>query len=136
MPTDRKKNEVLANRQTFIRGSDARIIMGDDESPLLRFWRDICAKIEGKDPPLGVASNHPKRRWYEAITGRMPIGWNVVAVSCATAAILLGWWPWNFLLLLLLFPIRNNRVRFCVFRTSRSNGPMEARVFCTRGSSL
>ena len=46
MPLDRKKNEVVANRQTFIGGSDARIIMGDDEAALLRLWREKRAEIE------------------------------------------------------------------------------------------
>ena len=76
------------------------------------------------------------RRRYETITVRMPIGWHVAAVCYATTAIFLGWWPWNFLLLLLVFPIRNKRVRFYAFRTTRSNGPMRPRVSCTRGSSL
>ena len=28
------------NRRTFIGGSDARIIMGDDQSALVRLWRE------------------------------------------------------------------------------------------------
>ena len=120
----------------FIGGSDARIIMGNDEAALLRLWRDMRHEVGREDLPLDVATGHTNRRWYKAITGRMPIGWHVVAVCYATAAIFLGWWPWNFLLLLLLFPIRNKRVRFYAFRTTRSNGPMRPRVSCTRGSSL
>jgi len=49
MPLDRKKNEVLANRQTFIGGSDARIIMGDNEAALLRLWREKRGEIERED---------------------------------------------------------------------------------------
>ena len=30
----------LSNRRSFIGGSDARIIMGDDEAALLRLWRE------------------------------------------------------------------------------------------------
>ncbi len=29
-------------RRSFIGGSDARIIMGDDEAALLRLWRELC----------------------------------------------------------------------------------------------
>jgi hypothetical protein len=46
----------------------------------------------------------------DAITGRMAIACSVIALCYATAAILLVSWPWNFLLLLLLFP--SKRVRF------------------------
>ena len=33
-------------RRYFIGGSDARIIMGDDEAALLRLWREKRAEIE------------------------------------------------------------------------------------------
>ena len=124
------------DRRYFIGGSDARIIMGDDEPASPRLWRDMRAEVERTDLLFGVATKDTSRHWYEAITGRMPIGWHVVAVCYATAAILLGWWPWNFLLLLLLFPIKNKRVRFYAFWTTRSNGPAPARVSCTRGGPL
>ena len=124
------------SRRDFIGGSDARIIMADDEPASPRLWRDMRAEVEREDLPFSVATKDPNPRWYEAVTGGTPIGWDVVAVCCATAAILLGWWPWNFLLLLLLFPIRNKRARFYAFRTTRSNGPTRPRVCCTHGSSL
>jgi hypothetical protein len=79
-----------SSRPDVIGGSDARIIMADDE-------------VEPTDLLFGVATKDTSRRWCEAITGRMPIGWHVVAISYATAVIFLGWWPWNLLLLLLLF---------------------------------
>jgi predicted phage-related endonuclease len=77
MPLDRKKNEVLANRQTFIGGSDARIIMGDDEAALLRLWREKRGEIEPEDlsdnlvVQLGLATEDLNRRWYEASTGQV-----------------------------------------------------------------
>ena len=41
---------VLANRivdrRTFIGGSDARIIMGEDEDKLVRLWREKRGEIE------------------------------------------------------------------------------------------
>jgi predicted phage-related endonuclease len=74
MTLDRKKNEVLANRQTFIGGSDARIIMGNDEAALLRLWREKRGEIEPEDlsgnllVQLGLATEDLNRRWYEANT--------------------------------------------------------------------
>ena len=122
-------------RRYFIGGSDARIIMGKDEAALLRLWRHMPAEVKREDLPLGEATKDPNRRWYEAITGRMPIGCRVVVVCYATAAIFLGWWPWNFLLLLLLFPIRNKRVRFYAFRTMAAKESMRWRGSYRRGSS-
>ena len=125
-----------ADRRYFIGGRTPGSSMRDDKPAFPWLRRNMCADVEREDLPFGVATKDPNRRWYEAITGRMPIGWHVVAVCYATAAIFLGWWPWNFFLLLLLFPIRNKRVRFYAFRTTRSNGPMRPRVSCTCGSSL
>ena len=42
-------NEFLADsaaRRSFIGGSDARIIMGDDEITLIRLWREKRSEIE------------------------------------------------------------------------------------------
>ncbi len=44
-------NAVTADRRCFIGGSDARIIMGDDEAALLRLWRE--KRGEGGLCPLG-----------------------------------------------------------------------------------
>jgi len=35
-----------AGRRSFIGGSDARIIMGDDEAALLRLWREKRVEVE------------------------------------------------------------------------------------------
>ena len=123
-----------ADRRYFIGGRTPGSFMGEDEPAFPRLWRDMRAEVEREDLPLGVATKDPSRRWYEAITGRMPIGWHVVAVCYATAAIFLGWWPWNFLLLLLLFPIRNKRVRFYAFRTVAAKESMRWRESYRRGS--
>jgi hypothetical protein len=96
-------------RRYFVGGSDARIIMGDDEAALLRLWREKRGEVEPEDlsgnliVQLGATTGGLNRRWYERITHRMPIGWYIVAVCYATAVILLGWWPWSILLILLLF---------------------------------
>src|SRR3954469_18047265 len=66
-----------ADRRSFIGGSDARIIMGDDESALLRLWREKRGKIEPEDlsanliVQLGTVTEHLNRHWYERNTGRV-----------------------------------------------------------------
>jgi predicted phage-related endonuclease len=62
------------NRRYFIGGSDARIIMGDDEGALLRLWQEKRGEIEPEDlsgnliVQLGLATEDLNRRWYEANT--------------------------------------------------------------------
>ena len=64
-----------SNRRSFIGGSDARIIMGDDEGALLRLWREKRGEVEPQDlsghliVQLGRATEELNRRWYEANTG-------------------------------------------------------------------
>ena len=38
-----------ADRRAFIGGSDARIIIGDDEAALLRLWREKRGEVEPED---------------------------------------------------------------------------------------
>src|SRR6516225_7517402 len=63
------------NRRYFIGGSDARIIMGDDESALIRLWREKRGEIEPQDlsgnliVQLGTATEQLNRQWYERNTG-------------------------------------------------------------------
>ena len=64
-----------ADRRYFIGGSDARIIMGDDEPALLRLWREKRGKSEPEDlsgnliVQLGTATEPLNRLWYERNTG-------------------------------------------------------------------
>jgi predicted phage-related endonuclease len=64
-------------RQTFIGGSDARIIMGGDETGLLRLWREKRGEADPEDlsgnliVQLGRATEHLNRRWYERTTGQV-----------------------------------------------------------------
>ena len=57
-----------ASRRFFIGGSDARIIMGDDENALLRLWREKRGEVEPKDlsgnlvVQLGVVTEDLNRR--------------------------------------------------------------------------
>jgi len=70
------KNPDRFSRRSFIGGSDARIIMGNDEAALVRLWRE---KRGEADPPdlssnlivqLGTATEELNRTWYERNTGR------------------------------------------------------------------
>ena len=60
----------------FIGGSDARIIMGDDEAALLRLWREKRGEAEPEDlsgnliVQLGLVTEHLNRHWYERNTGQ------------------------------------------------------------------
>jgi predicted phage-related endonuclease len=66
-------------RRTFIGGSDARIIMGNDEAALLRLWREKRGEVEPEDlsrnliVQLGAVTEELNRRWYEANTGQVVI---------------------------------------------------------------
>src|SRR5215469_2396978 len=65
------------NRRAFIGGSDARIIMGEDEAALVRLWREKRGEIEPEDlsgnlvVQLGVTTEGLNRRWYETNTGQV-----------------------------------------------------------------
>jgi len=65
------------DRRAFIGGSDARIIMGDDESALLRLWRGKRGEVEPEDlsdnlmVQLGTVTEHLNRHWYEKNTGQV-----------------------------------------------------------------
>src|SRR5689334_15732486 len=64
-------------RRYFIGGSDARIIMGDDEGALIRLWQEKRGEIEPENlsgnlvVQLGVATEDLNRRWYEANSGQV-----------------------------------------------------------------
>jgi predicted phage-related endonuclease len=65
------------NRRFFIGGSDARIIMGDDEDALLRLWQEKRGEVEPQDlsgnliVQLGLVTEELNRRRYEANTGQV-----------------------------------------------------------------
>src|SRR3954466_3239411 len=66
----------LSNRRVFIGGSDARIIMGSDETALLRLWREKRGESEPEDlsgnliVQLGLVTEDLNRQWYERNTGQ------------------------------------------------------------------
>jgi predicted phage-related endonuclease len=62
---------MITDRRSFIGGSDARIIMGDDEARLLRLWREKRGEAEPEDlsqdliVQLGSITEDLNRTWYE-----------------------------------------------------------------------
>jgi YqaJ-like viral recombinase domain len=64
------------DRQQFIGGSDARIIMSHDEEALIRLWKEKRGEAEPEDlsgnliVQLGVATEALNQTWYERNTGR------------------------------------------------------------------
>jgi predicted phage-related endonuclease len=69
--------QISGDRRSFIGGSDARIIMGDDQTALLRLWQEKCGEIEPEDlsgdllVQLGTVTEHLNRHWYEKNTGQV-----------------------------------------------------------------
>src|SRR5437763_2486695 len=63
------------DRRHFIGGSDARVIMGDDEANLVRLWREKRGELEPEDltdnliAQLGTVTEDLNRRWYQRNTG-------------------------------------------------------------------
>ena len=71
-----KKPQVFdLNRRSFIGGSDARIIMGDDEDKLIQLWREKRGEVEPQDlsgeliVQLGTITEDFNRSWYERMSG-------------------------------------------------------------------
>jgi len=64
------------SRRAFIGGSDARIIMGNDQAALVRLWREKRGEAEPEDfagnliVQLGRATEELNRTWYERNTSR------------------------------------------------------------------
>jgi putative phage-type endonuclease len=63
-------------RRSFIGGSDARVIMGNDEAALVRLWQEKRGEAEPEDlsgkliVQLGRATEELNRSWYERNSGR------------------------------------------------------------------
>jgi predicted phage-related endonuclease len=66
----------LAERRSFVGGSDARIILGDDEAALVRLWKEKRGEVEPEDlssdllVQLGGVTEPLNRHWYEKNTGQ------------------------------------------------------------------
>lgn len=63
------------DRRAFIGGSDARIIMGNDQDELMRLWQEKRGEIPPQDlsrnliVQLGIATQELNRSWYQSATG-------------------------------------------------------------------
>jgi predicted phage-related endonuclease len=72
----RQQKGAAGDRRHFIGGSDARIIMGDDEGALLRLWQEKRGEAEPEDlsgnliVQLGSVTEPLNRHWYERNTGQ------------------------------------------------------------------
>src|SRR3977135_315566 len=70
------KQFIIGDRRSCIGGSDARIIMGEDETALHRLWREKRGEVEPEDlsgnliVQLGSVTEDLNRAWYERNTGR------------------------------------------------------------------
>src|SRR5258707_12482147 len=66
----------ILDRRRFVGGSDARIIMGDDETALVRLWREKRGEVGSEDlsgnliVQVGRATEDLNRSWYERCSGR------------------------------------------------------------------
>jgi predicted phage-related endonuclease len=71
-----QRNISYSHRRSFIGGSDARIIMGNDEAALIQLWHEKRGEAEPEDlsgnlvVQLGAATEELNRTWYERNTGR------------------------------------------------------------------
>ena len=67
---------IYPHRRYFIGGSDARVIMGNDEAALIQLWHEKRGEAEPQDlsgnlvVQLGAATEELNRCWYERHTGR------------------------------------------------------------------
>ena len=72
-----KISAARSERRAFIGGSDARIIMGEDEAVLVRLWKEKRGEVEPEDlsgdllVQLGAVTEHLNRHWYEKNTGQV-----------------------------------------------------------------
>jgi predicted phage-related endonuclease len=71
--------KTASDRRTFIGGSDARIIMGDDEAALVHLWREKRGEVEPENllnnliVQLGTVTEQLNRQWYERNAGQVVI---------------------------------------------------------------
>jgi hypothetical protein len=73
--TSRLKIADSAQRRSFIGGSDARVIMGQNEKALIRLWQEKRSEVGPEDlsgdliVQLGLVTEDLNRAWYERNTG-------------------------------------------------------------------
>src|SRR5260370_40605877 len=65
------------DRRCCIGGSDARVVMGSDETALVQLWREKRGEVEPEDlsdnliVQLGSVTEELNRRWYQRNTGHV-----------------------------------------------------------------
>jgi predicted phage-related endonuclease len=75
--TSRLKIADSAQRRSFIGGSDARVIMGQNEKALMRLWQEKRGEVGPEDlsgdliVQLGLVTEDLNRAWYERNTGHV-----------------------------------------------------------------
>jgi putative phage-type endonuclease len=76
MPVSIAAAAPVFHRRNYIGGSDARVIMGQDGTALLRLWQEKRGEIEPEDfsgnliVQLGVVTEPLNRHWFERNTGQ------------------------------------------------------------------
>src|ERR1700682_1939300 len=74
--TSPRPTAETGGRRLFIGGSDARIIMGNDEAALSRLWQEKRGEVEPEDlsgnliVQLGLVTEPLNRHWYERNSGK------------------------------------------------------------------
>ncbi len=77
MPEHLTRSVYTTNRRSFIGGSDARVIIGNDEAALIRLWKEKRGEVEPEDlsgnliVQLGAVTEDLNRRWFEPNTGQI-----------------------------------------------------------------
>jgi predicted phage-related endonuclease len=75
MPQQNSQSQIESNRRSYIGGSDARVIMGDDEAKLFRLWQEKRGEVSPQDlskdliVQLGSITEDLNRIWYERNSG-------------------------------------------------------------------
>ena len=76
MAQAQRNSRSRLDRRYFIGGSDAPVIMGNDESALLRLWQEKRGELEPLDfsqnliVQLGTVTEELNRTWYQRCTGQ------------------------------------------------------------------
>src|SRR6187399_677672 len=76
MRTSKTAQTAVLNRRSFLGGSDVRILMGNDDSALIRLWQVKRGEADPEDlsgnliVQLGSVTEDLNRSWYERNTGR------------------------------------------------------------------
>ena len=77
MAQAQSQTRICSERRYFLGGSDARIVLGNDEAALLRLWREKRGEVEPEDlsgnlvVQLGIATEELNRHWYQANSGQV-----------------------------------------------------------------